>query len=216
MDKLRAHAEIKRHIKLAEEFVSKIGIAQNSEELRNSWEGFLSEFARSMGRIIKYSTSASTELKTWGYRLKTDYNANDAGLVYLREARNVAEHGLIPFAEFIDAAVNIGGCLTVIGGSSNIIFSNNFVNGTNTGNFEVAVKEGKILNVQGRINTPITNIPTRVNLHAVRNPEKNNRTYPPPDSIFKVKLNTGDAASLASAAMDGLNRTYSTMETLDK
>ncbi len=67
-------------------------------DLRRSWESFLQNFSRALGKLIKLSND-DPRSKAFGYRRRNAARKDDEGLVFLREARNVDEHGLEPSAE---------------------------------------------------------------------------------------------------------------------
>ena len=55
-------------------------------------------FSRALGKLIKLSND-DPRSKAFGYRRRNAARKDDEGLVFLREARNVDEHGLEPSAE---------------------------------------------------------------------------------------------------------------------
>ena len=157
--------------------------------------------------MISYAIQ-STELRSWGHKLKQASNKDDPGLVYLREARNVAEHGLEPFARFEDAFVSVANGAFAISGNSNVYFSGNIVNGVDTGIFNLSTNNGKIEDIIGKPNTAISESPAKINLVAVTNPEKKNLRVEPPNSIFGQVIFEGSPKSLAGLALNGLQERF--------
>jgi len=127
---------------------------------------------------------------------------NDEGLVYLREARNSAEHGLGPFAQFSDPAVNIVG-MAKFSGNSFVHISNCTVNGVKTGTFSLSIEGGKVKNVTGTPNTRIHETPAAVYLVPIHSMEKK-RTFPVPKSVMGKPIGNGSPEKLANLGMQAL------------
>ena len=196
-----ALADIERCFGKAAIELTRLESAKDAGELRDSRERFLEEFAKAIGKMISYSIS-STNLKPFGHRLKNASQINDTGLIYLREARNSSVHGLEPIAEYFDKSVSVDGMIR-IEGSCNLHFSNNIINGVNTGTYDLKVKDGKVSEISGRPNSNITETPPYFNLIPVVNPDKKLRALVP-NEIFGKNIGQQGPIALAIRAMGGL------------
>lgn len=199
-------AEIQRWVSKTEAAVEAIKSAQSRMDLRDSWENFLGYFSKALGKMI---TAAQKEKvsKTWGHVLRNQYQKDDPGLVFLREARNVAEHGLEPFADFEDPKTIVGeGGIALVGSCTNIRIQNCSFNGVPSGNFTVSTENGKITKIKGAPNPhlPIEEKNAEIRLVTVINPEKKNQEYPVPKSLNGKDIEMKRPLSLAQAAADFL------------
>lgn len=193
--------EIERNLDRAQKALFDIRNAKSGNELRTAWEDFLTFFMRTIGRIIDTSISHE-KTKPWAHKLNNMSTVSDEGLVYLREARNSAEHGLRPFAEFSDPAVHVGN-FAKISGNTSIHFSNNIVNGVNTGTFLLSTEGGKVKNITGIPNAEIHERPAEVFLTPIRS-EMKKRTFPVPKSIVDRPIENESPEKLAIMAMQAL------------
>lgn len=175
--------------------------AKSGDELRYSWESFLFSFSRTLGRIIA-AAMLSPNSKPWAYKLKNASITDDEGLVYLREARNAAEHGLTPFATFHEPLVDVGGILST-SGNGTYHFSNNTVNGVDTGTFSVQTEKGKVTGVSGKPKTRITEVPALVTLTPIYSREKR-MTFPVPKMCYGEIIPDNSPSYLAHVGLENL------------
>ncbi len=193
--------EIERHLRHAQTSLEKLVLAADGSELRDCWEAFLVDFSSAIGKMIAFAQREVTS-RPFGHKLKNASRFDDEGLVFLREARNVAVHGLEPFADFTNPSVNISGAI-LMSGNSSAAFSNTYINGVNIGNFSIETKNGRVNRISGRPNTQISEVPASIKLKPVKNPEKKAIT-PVPTSVFGIKVEGGSPDHLAKTALDGL------------
>lgn len=201
--------EISRHLARTRRAFEAIQHAETSSEMRDAWEDYLHSFARTIGRIISSSLS-NVESRAWGYRLKNLSSKDDEGLVYLREARNVAEHGLGPFAEFDPGRVSFGGNAVVFEGENkNITISGLTIDGQQIIGPPVTFdsKGGKLVNVRGSAPSQYAETPAAVRLVPVKSQEKK-ATFPVPRSILGQALSAGDPKNLSKSALEAIERVF--------
>jgi len=149
----KSFAEIDRRLRKAQEACERLYSAQSADALRDDWESFLGHFASALGGLITLA-GKHVRARPWGHKLKNAANENDAGLIFLREARNFKEHGLQPVAEFYDPSVNIGGVFELGGNCQSLVFSGNYINGQPMGDFQLSVQDGKVANITGAPKLP--------------------------------------------------------------
>lgn len=195
-------AEIERHLRKVNESLAELKVAETGSQLRDAWESFLHSFARTIGRLIALGLRYP-ETKSWAYRLKNASTNDDEGLVFLREARNVAEHGLSPCADFRDRFVDVGGAIAVAGNSS-VTFSGNTVNGRPMGDFSLVVRGGRAQRVAGRPSVAVSEQPAKIFLKPVFSEEKH-KCFDVPNTLGGRSLDTFkpfDIAIIASEHLD--------------
>lgn len=198
--------EIARHIDKAKKALQRIETAENAAELRDAWEDFLHGFHRSIGRIISLAID-ERKSRSWGYRLKYASTNDDEGMVYLREARAQAEHGLVPFAGFRDPIVNIGGGAIHVGGNSSVTIRGGFVNGRPTGDFRLDTKGGKISNVLGKPLVPLAEETSAILLQPIKSEEKK-KVFVVPASLRGRVVDANTPATLAHAGAEVLDELF--------
>lgn len=119
--------EVKRYFNLA---VSDVRAAENAvtaDDIRNAWERFLSNYSRTIGRLIDIG-KADRKTVRWSQSLKELSNGKDEGMNFLREARNHVEHGITPFAKFGSSRTSIGPDI-VVGEARSITIHNCIMTG---------------------------------------------------------------------------------------
>src|SRR6056297_1964017 len=141
---LMPHPEIVRHKEKAEEALASLRSATTSGELRDAWEDFLGAFARTLGRLIKFAMETE-RTRAWAHRLKNASQKDNDVLVYLREARNSAEHGLEPQFATKPRTSTLGGFLDFEEGSSgNVHIESCSFEGVAVGLLKAEVEDGLV------------------------------------------------------------------------
>lgn len=199
MTKIQKLQEVDRHLNHLPESINRIRNAESSPDLRSGWEEFLFGYGRAIGKMITLALDCP-ETRSWGHRLKAASTQEDPGLVYLREARNIAEHGLAPFAEFTPARTLLAGGMICIEGSSSIEMRGNTVNGLSDGDYTVITKEGRPVQVIGQPRLGIGYTPFRMKLIPLTNLEKR-KTFPLPLHLGGNPVEPGSPIELAEAAL---------------
>ncbi|WP_197919324.1 hypothetical protein [Thiosulfatihalobacter marinus] len=196
--------EIQFNFRRAKEALDKMTQAQTGQDLRDAWEDFLIFYARTMGKLISAGKNAS-ESKPWAYRLLAKSVKDDPGLFYLREARNVAEHGLTPFADFREPHVNVGGILVAECPVENVTIFPNGVNSKldRSGALTLSASGGKVTNTNKPKSPLIKEVPASLNLKSVTN-EDNGKTADVPKSLNGVHLKDDAPRTLAQAGIEAM------------
>lgn len=132
--------EVMRCLKKAEIASRCVSTSKTGHDLRDSWEDFLEEFGKAIGKCISWAKQ-DARTKAHGHMLKNLSTKDDEGLVFLREARNATVHGLEPSAGYEDGITSLFGAFALGPNCKDISFSNNIVNGVNTGTFVVSTDE---------------------------------------------------------------------------
>lgn len=188
--------EVQRYLALTKKSVESMRHSSNASQLRNAWEDFLGNFARTIGRLISFAIEADSS-RAWGHKLKNRSSKDDPGLLFLREARNAVEHGLEPFADFYEPNVSIGGGFFELEGNSSVEFSNCAINGLPMGNFNLKASYGKVVSVEGKPNVPIYEMPSNIKLKTINNAKKR-VSVPVPTRIGDASIEKGNPTDLAS------------------
>jgi hypothetical protein len=196
--------EVRRYFDLTNEAVASMECASDASGLRSAWEDFLGNFGRTIGRLINFAKNYDVS-KAWGHKLRNKSNGDDPGLWFLREARNTVEHGLEPFADFHEPNVSVGEGFVALEGNSSLEISNCTFNGVPTGDFKVQASRGKLVGVKGRPNIAIYEVPSRVRLKEIVNPEKR-ISVPVPTRIGDSNVEPGNPKDLASEGVLELER----------
>jgi hypothetical protein len=144
----------------------------------------------------KYSKSRS-----WAHRLRNSSMLDDEGLVFFREARISAEHGLEPFANFYSPSIELGGAIKIIGGHGSMEFKNliidDGVNQKKYGKFVVTAENDGMPQVSGGPVYDFKHMPAGVLLMPINSTEKN-KTFPVPRSLMGMDIVNGDEAAVKS------------------
>lgn len=181
--------------------VSGIKAAESGDQLRKEWENLVQSFGRTVERLVTIS-KLRPATKSWGYRLYNLTDGHDEGLSYLREARNVAQHGIEPFAHFSDPVVDIGGVIGCADVKNATIVGNMVSKGSQVypiGDFNFDAEGGKIKRLIGQPLVPIIEKPAEVKLVPVTNPQ-NGKYRIVPSTILGRPLMPGSPLSLAEEA----------------
>lgn len=194
-------SEVNRHLKKTEESAKLIENATVGIVIRDCWEDFVNNFGLTIGKLISAGMK-NDNYRPLAYKLKNASNKDDPGLCFLREARNVLHHGLMPFADFEEAYSAVGG-IAKIGGNSTVHFSDNIVNGVNTGTFSLTTENGKIVKIDGNPNIDLFYAPAQVVLQPLHNEEKR-KTVPVPSTVFGEQLVEPLPIDLVRKATHGL------------
>ena len=193
--------EIRRYVAESYEASLRVKNSSTGSELRKAWEDYMSSFSRAIGRMINLGLS-KRRTKPWAYKLKNLSNGQDPGLTFLREARNVVEHGLLPFAKFNDPHAVVEGRVKV-GGTSNVrfigcTFGNKYVH-----SLELETIDGKVVNRRGDPHARTEERPASVILTAIENSEKG-KVVEVPERIMAHHLRPGNPMDLCTASFEVL------------
>lgn len=195
--------EIVRYFEKAKEAREGVLNAKTGRDLRDSWEEFLHNYNRSLGKLIHLAKSR-TETRGLGHRIKNASQKDDEGLVFLREARNQDEHGLEPSAEYEDGVTNLFGAIALGPNCRDIKLSNCKVNGQETGTLVVDTDEtGRISRLQATDPVLASFRPASITLKEIVSGEKRS-TFPVPKSLNGQLLSRADPAELAKFALQFL------------
>jgi hypothetical protein len=195
--------EVRHYLSNAAKSFEQLRSAKTAGELRDSWESFLGHFAKCIGRLIDRGASMP-KARPWAHRLKNASNGGDSGLTFLREARNIVEHGLEPVARFAERYVDVGGGFAAIEGGT-ITITNCTFNGRPTGDFTVGAKDGQVVSLKGEPNVPIFQMPAKIGLVPVKNVGKS-ITVPVPTTLMGVPIALDSPVELARVGIDFLNK----------
>lgn len=194
--------EIQRSLHYTTISFEQIGSSQTGEELRRAWENYVDQFGKTIGQLI---TAANSEQATkgWGHRLKQSSAHDDEGLVYLREARNVSQHGLVPFGDYFEPSVVIGnGAISIGGTSKNITISNITENGVKIVgspiNFDT--RNGRIEKFRGHRPSRMRELPAQVRLGTITSEQKK-KSFHFPKSVKGKPLDDTAPLTLARVAL---------------
>ncbi|MBO9453252.1 hypothetical protein J7426_23525 [Tropicibacter sp. R16_0] len=180
--------------------------AESGEALRVAWEAYVDNYGKTIDRLISAGL-CETSTKSWAYRLKNQSTKDDEGLRYLREARNISQHGLVSFGSYHDPKVVFGdGALVLTGGHMTDVTVRNLTqNGKPIVGDEISFDQsgGKVSNLKGERPAALREHPAEVKLGPIANPEKKT-TVPFPSTIRGRTIMYGSPRSLARAAMDAL------------
>jgi len=201
--------EIDRHISKTKLAVDNLRKVNSAAELRDKWEDFLHGFHRSIGRMISVAIKNKSS-RSWGHRLKNASTKDDPGLVFLREARAQAEHGLEPFAVFKDPMVDLAGVIAMAG-TSKISFRNSSINGVPTGEFSISTENGVVDRIEGTPNIEIAQNLASVELQPIRSEQKTT-VVSVPTAILDHSISDGKPISLAETSVRVLAQLRSELE----
>lgn len=191
--------EIRRYQKLVRQSCETMSSAGSASELRDLWESYLAAFARCIGRLISMGLKDEAS-RAWAHQLKNDSLGNDPGLFFLREARNLVEHGVTPFAQFEDPSVLVAGGALKIGGNSSVSVGSITVNGVPYGGIDIQTHRGRVKRVSGSPFMPISEIPSSIRLEDIRNPETG-KIAKKPHTLGGVAILADRPADLAAAGV---------------
>lgn len=204
MNKQIALSEVDHFLQRAKDANDQMINAQIGRDFRNSWEDFLINFQRSIGRLISFGMGDKRS-RGWAHRLKRASTSDDEGLVYLRKARNCLEHGLVPSAHVTDPFVSLGG-FAALRGTHEQRFEDNFVNGKNTGRFTISVDEnGRVTKLEGEVNADVIELPGKIALATIR-PDDEKKAYAPPKSVWGDALHQGSAEDISLKSLVGIDQ----------
>jgi hypothetical protein len=199
---------VRRELAAAHQAFSQFEIAETTSSVMSSWEDFLSSFGRALGKLIMLGMQDQRSAAI-AYQLKNASQKDDEGLVYLREARNVREHGLEPPSTYFHSYTSVaGGAIAVSGNSTNIVLRGNTVNGKPVGDFVLNTKEGKPTILSGKPIAPVKFVPASVRLKKITNPEKKTKVFTPPQTVFGQAVDRGNPISLSRHALKGLDEKF--------
>jgi len=203
-------SEIDRHFCKVEADLVELKSAQTGFDLREAWENYLYNYTRTISRMISLGL-VQRKSKPWAYRLKNQWQEGDEGLVFLREARNVAEHALSPCAEFHDPHVNVSG-IAALGSGSSISFENCKVNGHEVEFAKVSNIEGKAVQL-GKLPIQVEEVAAQIVLVKIISEEKK-REFEVPLTLGNRVLPKGNPIYLADEAMQFLKTKKEELEEL--
>jgi hypothetical protein len=207
--------EVKRHLKRAEEARNDLTEAKVGRDLRESWEAFLQEFSRGLGKLITLSKQ-NIETRPFGHRLYNASQRDDEGLIFLREARNQDEHGLEPSAQYEEGVTNIFNAFGLGPTCKNVKFENNVVNGINTGIFEVDTDaQGRISRLETKDPIVASYTPAHIKLAPIESDDKG-KTFCVPKQLNGEKLETASPALLSQMALKFLSLSIDDYEQLSR
>jgi len=194
------HPEIVRHKEKAEEALASLRSATTSGELRDAWEDFLGAFARTLGRLIKFAMETE-RTRAWAHRLKNASQKDNDVLVYLREARNSAEHGLEPQFATKPRTSTLGGFLDFEEGSSgNVHIESCSFEGVAVGLLKAEVEDGLVKEQIGDTVLPVGVSAAEITLQPIINEEKR-LTVPLPQKLDDIDFTSQSPEELASHAL---------------
>jgi len=197
---LMPHPEIVRHKEKAEEALASLRSATTSGELRDAWEDFLGAFARTLGRLIKFAMETE-RTRAWAHRLKNASQKDNDVLVYLREARNSAEHGLEPQFATKPRTSTLGGFLDFEEGSSgNVHIESCSFEGVAVGLLKAEVEDGLVKEQIGDTVLPVGVSAAEITLQPIINEEKR-LTVPLPQKLDDIDFTSQSPEELASHAL---------------
>ena len=101
---------VSRHISRCRKAIQELQSGVYSDDFRDAWDTFLTEFGKAMSKTIDLSIRHPATREN-GHRLKKAHAKDDYGLVYLRVARNMESHTLTPPARYRDANFSVKGFL---------------------------------------------------------------------------------------------------------
>lgn len=205
MNSNNALDEIYRYLAKTSEELEAISLAENANDLRDSWERFLQRFTQTTGKMIKLSYDFK-EARPWSHRLKNASQTEDEGMVYLREARNVVEHGLIPFANFNNSCVSVANDFISVENGS-VLMQECFINGRYIDFVSVDVRHGKIASLDGD-RVAVEEVLFGVTLMDLKTPDKPIKVVKIPKSIFGQSVLFQNPCDLAAKADEGLKIKY--------
>lgn len=184
--------------------------AETGESLRVAWEAYVDNYGKTIDRLINAGMSEAST-RPWAHRLRQASSKTDEGLQYMREARNVSQHGLIPFGQYEDGKVVLGhNGIAFSGSCRNVTISNFRENGqTIVGDtITFSAENGKMINLNGERPSVMREVPAEVRLGPISNPEKK-KTVPFPATVMRHRVTQGSPKSLANAALDALKEIVS-------
>ncbi|MGG7567058.1 hypothetical protein ACQ5SO_12965 [Rhodovulum sp. DZ06] len=189
-----------------------VGALQAAEEhgdLRPLWEDFLFSFGRAIGKCISFGMSNSLGKKV-GYRLKNASTKDDEGLVYLREARNAAEHALEQSAQYKRGMLALGQKRPLIQfAGANVDMKDSSIDGA-LHDFRGRVDENGLTRVEAGLAPFASIVPAKVILEPIYNEEKG-KTFPVPQSVWGEALAHDDVIDFAAKAERGLRNYWCNM-----
>lgn len=200
MQKPTAHTELQRNMKKVSSAYDRMAQAHHVSDLRDAWEEFLFSHHRTIGKMITIAMSKAPS-RAWGHQLKNLSTKDDEGLVFLREARAQAEHGVEPFADFHPAGFSIANVVS-LGAGSQLRLVVGDLNGERVDAVFTASDENT-LEVEGQFRGKVSPIASKIKLLPIKSLEKR-KTFPVPKSLAGNKVTADNPMSIATAALTHL------------
>lgn len=192
-----------RCLERAERALLQVENAMVPSDLRESWEDFLEAFSKAIGKLISLSKSEQAS-RSFGHKLKNASASDDEGLVFLREARNTDVHGLEPSASYEAGLTTLFGAFGLGPNCTDCYFSDNVINGGNTGTFIISTDEfGKICKLVSDSPIFAHYTPASIMLKSVYSSEKK-KSFGVPSSLNGSNLKNGSPLELGRVAIDFL------------
>lgn len=191
--------DINDQIAYAERALSDLASAQLILEVRGAWESYLIRFSRAIGKLISVAIK-NPATKIFGHKLKNKSENDDPGLSYLREARNVDDHGIeMPSAKYSPASFNASN-VVFFDENSNLGIKNITLEGKDFGSISAQKSALGDFRLEISPEFAVAVTPAKIALQTVHNPEKR-LTVAVPVSVFGVDLTEGTALELAEKSL---------------
>jgi hypothetical protein len=197
--------EISRYAEKSNQALARLRAAKTADDQRNAWEDFLGHFARCIGRQISFGMK-DEKTRPWANRLRNSSTRDDAGLTFLRAARNVVDHGLEPVAVFNERSISIGPGFVHLEGGGSIVVENCFFNGVPTGNFSLVSDMGRVVSLVGEPTIPIHEVPANIRLVPVKTEKR--LMVDVPANLMGIEIMRGSPIELAQAGIEFLKKSY--------
>lgn len=208
----RVLQDITAQVGYAQRALNDLKSAKLEVEVRDAWETYLMRFSRAIGKLIS-SAIKNPSTKEFGHQLKNNSTKNDQGLLYLREARNVDDHGIdLPAAKYSPASFDASNIL-VFDENTDVTVGKIVIDGKDMGGLRASRRASGDFFIQKSDDLAVTVEAAKVALQTVHNPEKNLKVDVPA-SVFDVELTEGTALELAEKSLFHLRAVVAEYEQL--